>query len=60
MRGAIPVFAELDDTLCIDPADLIKKITSKTKAIVPVHMCGGQARIEEIVEIAHQHGIPGG
>jgi 8-amino-3,8-dideoxy-alpha-D-manno-octulosonate transaminase len=56
--GAIPVFAEIDDTLCLDPDDLAKRITPRTKAIIPVHMCGGQARIKEIVEAAGQHKIP--
>ena len=56
--GAVPVFAEVDDTFCMDPADLARKITPRTKAILPVHMCGGQARIKEIVEIATKHGIP--
>ena len=56
--GAIPVFAELDKTLCLDPADVAKKITSKTKAIIPVHMCGAQAQITEIVKLADQRGIP--
>jgi 8-amino-3,8-dideoxy-alpha-D-manno-octulosonate transaminase len=42
----------------MDSADLKKKITSKTKAIIPVHMCGAQARIREILAIADQHGIP--
>ncbi|MBU0480256.1 MAG: DegT/DnrJ/EryC1/StrS family aminotransferase [Proteobacteria bacterium] len=56
--GAVPVFAEVDETLNMDPADLEKKITGKTKAIIPVHMMGGQARIEEIVAIGDKHGIP--
>ena len=56
--GAVPVFAELDQTLCLDPADVAKKITSKTKAIIPVHMCGAQARIPEILKLADRHGIP--
>ena len=56
--GAIPVFAEIDDTLCLDPKDLAKRITPRTKAIIPVHMCGGQARIREIVEVAGRHNIP--
>ena len=56
--GGIPVFAEIDDTLCLDPDDLANRITSRTKAILPVHMCGGQARIEEIIEVAGQHDIP--
>jgi len=56
--GAIPVFAEIDDTLCLDPGDIIRRITPRTKAIIPVHMCGAQASIAEIVNIAEGHGIP--
>jgi 8-amino-3,8-dideoxy-alpha-D-manno-octulosonate transaminase len=56
--GAIPVFAEIDDTLCLDPYDLTARITPRTKAIIPVHMCGAQARIAEILEVADRHGIP--
>ena len=56
--GAKPVFCEIDETLCLDPADLAAKITDKTACIVPVHMLGAQARIKEIVEIAKSHGIP--
>lgn len=56
--GAVPVFAEVDETLNMDPADLENKITDKTKAIIPVHMMGAPARIEEIKAIADKHGIP--
>ena len=56
--GAVPVFAEIDETLNMDPADLEKKITDKTKAIIPVHMLGAPARIEEIKSIAESHDIP--
>ncbi len=56
--GAFPVFTEIDSTLNMDPADLKKKITSKTKCIIPVHMLGAQAKIEEIVEIANNFAIP--
>ncbi|GAB4343716.1 MAG: DegT/DnrJ/EryC1/StrS family aminotransferase [Desulfobulbaceae bacterium] len=56
--GAIPVFTEVDETLNMDPADLEKKITDRTAAIIPVHMLGAQARIREICEIAERHGIP--
>ena len=56
--GAIPVFTEVDLTLNMDPADLEKKITPRTKAIIPVHMMGAPARIEEIKAIADRHGIP--
>lgn len=56
--GALPVFTEIDLTLNMDPADLEKKITPRTRAIIPVHMLGAQARIEEIKTIADRHGIP--
>jgi 8-amino-3,8-dideoxy-alpha-D-manno-octulosonate transaminase len=55
--GAVPVFAEIDDTLCLDPKDIARKITSKTKAIIPVHMCGAQAKIDDIVALADKHGL---
>ena len=56
--GAIPVFTEVDLTLNMDPADLEKKITPRTRAIIPVHMMGAQARIEAIRAIADRHTIP--
>jgi len=56
--GAVPVFTEVDQTLNMDPADLATKITDKTKAIIPVHMMGAPARIEEIMAIADKHGLP--
>lgn len=56
--GAIPVFTEIDDTLNMDITDLKRKITTKTKCIIPVHMLGAQARIKEIVEIASEYDIP--
>jgi len=56
--GAIPVFTEVDATLNMDPADLEKKITDRTRAIIPVHMLGSGARIDEIMAIADKHDIP--
>jgi 8-amino-3,8-dideoxy-alpha-D-manno-octulosonate transaminase len=56
--GAIPVFAEVDKSLTMDPQDLEQKITPRTKAIIPVHMLGAPARIDKIVAIAEKHGIP--
>ncbi len=56
--GALPVFTEIDQTLNMDPADLEKKITARTKAIIPVHMLGAPARIKEIMAIADKYGIP--
>ncbi len=55
--GALPIFTEVDETLNMDPADLEKKITDKTRAIIPVHMMGAPARIKEIKAIADKHGI---
>ncbi len=56
--GAIPVFAEIDDTLCLDPDDLTRKITASTKAIIAVHMCGAQASMREILKAADRQGVP--
>lgn len=53
-----PVFAEVDPkTFCIDPAELEKVITPKTKAIVPVHLYGQAAPMEEIMAIAKKHNL---
>jgi dTDP-4-amino-4,6-dideoxygalactose transaminase len=51
-----PVFVEVDpQTFCIDPAALEKAITPRTKAIVPVHLYGQAAPMEEIMAIAEKH-----
>ncbi len=55
--GAVPVIAEIDASLNMDPVDLEKKITKKTKAIIPVHMAGVAAKMDEIMAIAKKHGI---
>ncbi len=56
--GAKPVITEVNDTLNMDPADLERKITDKTKAIVPVHMAGVSAEMLEILSIATKYVIP--
>ncbi len=54
--GATPVFADiLPDSFCIDPASIRKKITSKTKAILPVHIFGYPSEMDEIVKLAQEH-----
>ena len=54
--GAKPVFADIDkDTLCIDPADVIKKITKKTRAIIPVHYGGHPCDMDALNAIANDH-----
>jgi 8-amino-3,8-dideoxy-alpha-D-manno-octulosonate transaminase len=50
--GAIPVMADIDATLNLDPASIEKRITPATKAIIPVHMCGAGAHIDKIVDVA--------
>jgi len=56
--GAEPVFADIEsDTWCIDPDDIVRKITSKTKAIIPVHMYGHPADMIKISAIADQYGL---
>jgi dTDP-4-amino-4,6-dideoxygalactose transaminase len=53
-----PVFVEVDPiTFCMDPASLEKAITPKTKAIVPVHLYGQAAPMEEILSIAKKHNL---
>jgi len=53
--GAIPVMTDIDETLNIDPADMERKLTPYTKAVIAVHMCGSCARIDRIVEVARKH-----
>jgi 8-amino-3,8-dideoxy-alpha-D-manno-octulosonate transaminase len=52
---AIPVIAEVDDSLTLDPADVERKITSRTRAIVPVHMVGNGCDMDRLMEIARRH-----
>jgi len=53
-----PVFVEVDaKTFCIDPAAIEKAITPRTKAIVPVHLYGQAAPMEEIMAIAARHNL---
>jgi len=56
--GAIPVFADVDkDTWNIDPEEIEKKITKKTKAILPVHLYGNPCDMDSILNIARSHGL---
>jgi len=55
--GATPVLTDVDYTLNMDPEDLKRKITPRTKAIIPVHMLGVAARMDVITEVAAQHGL---
>jgi len=55
--GAIPVIAEVDDTLTISPEDIKNKISKHTKAIIPVHIQGFPCNMDAIMEIAKQHNL---
>ena len=55
LAGAVPVFAEIDQTLCLDPRSVEQAITSKTKAVLVVHMCGAMAQIDALAEICRRH-----
>lgn len=58
LLGLTPVFVEVDaETFCMDPISLAKAITPKTKAIVPVHLYGQAANMEEIMRIANAHNL---
>jgi dTDP-4-amino-4,6-dideoxygalactose transaminase len=58
-RGSRVVFADVDPvTLCLDPAAVLNKIGSRTKAILPVHFAGHPADIEVFEAISRQTGVP--
>ncbi len=55
--GAVPVFSEIDDTLCLDPYALSNAITDRTRAVLPVHMCGSMAKIDLIKNFCDKKGL---
>jgi dTDP-4-amino-4,6-dideoxygalactose transaminase len=56
--GATPIFADINRrTQCIDPASVAAKITPRTKAIMPVHMLGRPAAMDELLALAAQHNL---
>ena len=56
--GAKPIICNIDETLNMDINDLEKKITKKTKAIVPVHMLGASCDMKGIISVAKKYNIP--
>lgn len=57
LMNAVPVLAEIDESLTIDPSKIEQLITPKTKAIVPVHMLGNPCDMDPIMEIARRHNL---
>lgn len=57
MLGAIPVLVDIDDTLTLDPEKVKEAITSKTKAIMPVHMCGSMANLDALQSICKANNL---
>lgn len=55
--GALPVFAEIDETLCLSAEGIRSAITPKTKAVCLVHMCGGMADMDAIMPIIEEYNL---
>ena len=55
--GAVPVFAEIDETLCLDPEAVKAAVTPRTRAVLPVHMCGSMAQIDILKQLCDQNGL---
>ena len=58
LSGARPVFADVDaETLCLDPEDVARRITPRTRAIMPVHYAGQPADLDALRALARKHGL---
>jgi len=57
-QNCIPIFADVDETYNMDPADVERKITDRTAAIMVVHLFGNACKMEAMVDIARRHDIP--
>jgi len=55
--GAIPVLVDVDDTLTMNPEEVRKAITPKTKCVMPVHMCGASADLDALQQICKEHNL---
>ena len=55
--GAVPVIAEIDNTLTLDAADVEKKITARTKAVIPVHIQGFPSNMDKIMGVAKKYNL---
>ncbi len=58
-RGAKVVFADVDPaTMCLDPEAVKRKITDRTKAVIPVHFAGQACDVEAFEALSLRHGLP--
>ena len=57
LAGALPVFAEIDDSFNIDASDIEHRVTPRTKAIIAVHLQGTTSDMDPILEIAKKHNL---
>ncbi|MFC1857173.1 DegT/DnrJ/EryC1/StrS family aminotransferase [Thermodesulfobacteriota bacterium] len=55
--GIVPVFAEIDDTLCLNPETIEAVLSPRTKAVMPVHMCGAMAHIDGLKAVCDKKGL---
>ncbi|WP_224483095.1 DegT/DnrJ/EryC1/StrS family aminotransferase [Robertkochia aurantiaca] len=55
--GAVPVLVDIDDTLTLKPDAVEKAVTDKTRAVMPVHMCGSMAQLKELKAICKKHDL---
>ncbi|MDF0602095.1 DegT/DnrJ/EryC1/StrS family aminotransferase [Psychromarinibacter sp. C21-152] len=55
--GAVPILVNIDESLAIDPADIERKITPHTRAIMPVHMLNLPCDMDRIMGVARRHGL---
>jgi len=55
--GALPVFAEIDETLCLSADGIKRAITPKTKGVCLVHMCGGMADMDAIMKVVNENNL---
>lgn len=55
--GAVPVLVDIDETLTPDPAAVEAAITPRTRCVMPVHMCGSMARMDELKAICQKHNL---
>jgi 8-amino-3,8-dideoxy-alpha-D-manno-octulosonate transaminase len=57
LAGALPVFAEIDESFNIDPSDIERRITPNTKAIIAVHLQGNPCDLDPVLAVARKHNL---